>query len=145
MDRERRERVRFPPQPESVPAGRHFLTMTLLEWDLTGLVEAVALASSEVLTNAVVHARTAFEVEVRAAEHLVVSVHDGGPLWTRSAAGPSAGSVALPGWDVESGRGLALVEAVCDDWGVRRDVAGKTVWFSLAIPDGEPGAAAADR
>lgn len=145
MMRERQHRVRFPAQPESVPAGRHFLTMTLMEWDLTGLVETVALASSEVLTNAVVHARTAFEVEVRAREHLVVSVHDGGPLWTGAAAGGLPQPLALPGWDVESGRGLALVEAVSDAWGVRRDVHGKTVWFSLAIPDGGPEPAVEDR
>ncbi len=33
----------------------------------------------------------------------------------------------------ESGRGLAVVDAVAADWGVRDEVVGKTVWALLTL------------
>ena len=128
----RHERLGLPGQPQSVSTGRHFLTLTLAEWGLSPLTETVALAATEVLTNAVVHAGTPIEVVVQLAEELTVSVRDDGPPWTAEPAGP--GGVGLPPWDSEGGRGLALIEAVSDAWGVRTEPAGKTVWFSLARP-----------
>ncbi|MEV0186382.1 ATP-binding protein [Streptomyces sp. NPDC050625] len=35
--------------------------------------------------------------------------------------------------DEESGRGLLLVRAFADDWGVRPTDQGKTIWFSLEL------------
>jgi serine/threonine-protein kinase RsbW len=34
-----------------------------------------------------------------------------------------------------SGRGMALVQALADDWGVEVGPDGKTVWFSLELVD----------
>jgi hypothetical protein len=40
---------------------------------------------------------------------------------------------ALRGWepDATSGRGLRLIDSTCDEWGVREDLDGKTVWARL--------------
>ena len=35
------------------------------------------------------------------------------------------------GPDEECGRGLAIVDALADDWGTRVDDDGKTVWFTI--------------
>lgn len=126
------ERLALPAQPESVTAARHFLTLTLTAWGLTALIDKVALAVSEVLTNAVVHAQTALEVDMHVGEQLVVSVRDGSPPWAALPLGAVAST--LPEWDSEGGRGLALVQAVTDAWGVCPEHLGKTVWFTLDLP-----------
>lgn len=77
----RQERLTLPAQVESVPAARHFLSYMLGQWGLAALVDAVALAASELLTNAVVHAGTPIEVRLLVAGSLVVSVRDGRPAW----------------------------------------------------------------
>lgn len=47
-------------------------------------------------------------------------------------------STAMPksvpaGFDLEYGRGLALVEAYSDEWGVESLLPGKSVWFTLSV------------
>ena len=88
-------------------------------------VEAVPadLLLSELATNAVVHAGTAFTVDVHVNGTVRVAVGDGDP----------AGVVAIrPSRPLEEGgRGLALVDALSTDWGVTRTGVGKTVWFEL--------------
>lgn len=84
------------------------------------------LLVSELATNAVLHARSDFEVVVaRAANRLRVEVFD---LNTRL---PSF-AVAPP--DAYSGRGLLLLRELASAWGVQShsDV-GKTIWFEVAI------------
>lgn len=130
---ERDERIRLPGQYESLTAvGASFLTLTLVEWGLGLLTDALSLAASEVLTNAVLHARTPIEVAMHLSEQLVVSVHDESPPWLTEPT--DAAQTALPDWDSEGGRGLPLIEAVTDAWGVRPEPPGKTVWFSLLPP-----------
>ena len=58
--------------------GRFVATVT----PTASLSDAVALAASEVLSNAVLHARTSIEVVFDLGEQLIVSVHDGTPPWT---------------------------------------------------------------
>ena len=128
----RREHITLPPQPESVPAARHFLKMQLQQWGLQAVTDAVELAVSEVVTNAVLHARTPFEVAVLVEDDLEVTVRD------------TAGAFPVrrwpeqedprPDWDSEGGRGLALVKAVTDDCGVCTDDRGSTVWFRVDLP-----------
>ncbi|MGX1668635.1 ATP-binding protein [Streptomyces sp. NPDC055400] len=98
------------------------------------------LMAGELIANAVVHTGAPLVVCVRwAGERLRVEVTD------VDAVVPSAASA---GEDAETGRGLLLVEALADAWGVAPDRAGKTVWFEkglgstpLARPvDASPGA-----
>ena len=83
--------------------------------------DTVELLTSELVTNAVLHAGTPLEVGVAiATKHVLVTVHDLGlaPL-------PQDGSR-------EGGRGLSLVDALADHWAtVRHPSGGKTAWFSV--------------
>jgi anti-sigma regulatory factor (Ser/Thr protein kinase) len=99
---------------------------TLAEWGDTQLVEAAALLVSELVTNAVTHAGSEVHVVIgRGAAYAVLRVEVG----DFSTAPPTLG-----GFDLEamSGRGLALVEALADRWGVETHGSGKRVWFELA-------------
>lgn len=110
--------------PASVRAAREFVAATLAAWDLDDLSEVAALCTSEVATNAVRHAGSAFRlaVEARAVEVLVEveDLADGEP------------APLLPDPESESGRGMWLVTAMAARWGCDRLVSGgKVVWFSL--------------
>ena len=125
------------PEPEAVPQARAWVRSVLEGWP-EDLVDAARLLVSEVVTNAVLHARTPVTVSVKAAAAgAVFEVEDG------HAAGP------LPkhfGADSPTGRGLLLVESLAKEWGVTPTSAGKIVWFMVAAT-GDPedaGAGAAD-
>lgn len=87
----------------------------------------VALVVSELATNAVLHARTPFEVRVKVGDgHVRVEVHDGtGRRPVRRYFSDQA----------TSGRGLRLIETLCRAWGVEPDAdgAGKTVWAEVSL------------
>jgi anti-sigma regulatory factor (Ser/Thr protein kinase) len=92
------------------------------------LEEAAALLVSELVTNAVVHARSEVGLVVGRSEKravLRIEVHDG------SAQRPVPGMFEL---EALSGRGMALVEAMASRWGVESDGTGKRVWFELDAP-----------
>jgi anti-sigma regulatory factor (Ser/Thr protein kinase) len=117
----------FVPVVASVGEARRFVTDAL---HLVGCTEAVTtwarLVTSELATNAVVHARSDFEVGVGTNGQVVISVSDRAsqePVVTH--AGPAA-----PG-----GRGMLLVAGTSDAWGVEPQGSGKRVWCSSANPD----------
>lgn len=88
-----------------------------------GVVELVA---TELVSNAVTHARTASTFTVqRQARGLRVAVCDTGvPV-------PADILTALRNRDHPLGRGLALVTSLCTAWGVRANPVGKTVWAEV--------------
>jgi anti-sigma regulatory factor (Ser/Thr protein kinase) len=95
--------------------------------------EKLALLVSELVTNSVRHAGLASGDPVSVqisdrADHMRLAVHDGGRGFTPSVQDP--GPLAL------GGRGLVLVSALSDHWGVDCDAAGCTVWCEVAIEDG---------
>jgi two-component sensor histidine kinase len=116
----------FEASPISASQARDFVTHHLVDHRLLYLVDPVRLVASELATNALVHAQTAFSVTLSASDQTVLlTVEDNSlALPTRRAAhamGPS-------------GRGLAIVAIVSHDWGVSDDGAGaKAVWASFAI------------
>lgn len=86
----------------------------------------VTLVVSEMVTNAVRHASPPVALEIQAEGGRVhIAVHDGSPDPPRARPAPS---------DAEGGRGLLLVELLCEDHGVRPDPPGKTVWATLPRP-----------
>ncbi|WP_128380760.1 PAS domain S-box protein [Streptomyces cavernae] len=113
----------LPAVPESVPAGRAFLSRTLTAWDCAEPADDARLLLSEILTNAVLHAQGPIGLHLcRTATELTVEISDRSP------------HLPQPRWsaeDEESGRGLILVRSLADDWGVRPTDEGKTTWFSL--------------
>ena len=113
----------FPPESESAPAARHFVVEVSGALDMETGFRLSAL-TSELVSNAILHARTPFTVSVALRPELIrVSVTDGST------------SVPVPrrsGPDRPTGRGLRIVEALSDDWGFTRNRKGKAVWFELS-------------
>jgi anti-sigma regulatory factor (Ser/Thr protein kinase) len=98
--------------------------------------EDLALLVSELVTNSVRHAglsaRDAIGVSlVNGAGRARLAVRDGGDGFTPSLS-------AWNGPDVAGGRGLGIVDALSEAWGVKCDPEGCTVWCEVAVDDPEP-------
>jgi anti-sigma regulatory factor (Ser/Thr protein kinase) len=96
----------------------------LRTWGLAELVDDAQLLVSELVTNALQHGDQRGGIDVRLVitlKELLVSVNDG------SANRPQ---LRIADADSESGRGLFLVAALADDWGVSPD--GTTTWCTLS-------------
>ena len=120
----------MPPAVSSAAEARHFVRDTLNEWDLLDCEEVTSLAVSELVTNAVLHARSQSELVLAyAGESLRVEVHDKSPVL------PSRKHYAV---DAGTGRGMLLVEALVGTWGADLTSTGKVVWFELRIGEGPP-------
>jgi anti-sigma regulatory factor (Ser/Thr protein kinase) len=91
-------------------------------------VDVAALVVSELVTNAVEHARTSCRVAVGLGpDRLRISVRDYAP-------GPSPRPRPVD-TDRPGGRGLHLVAMLTTALGVRRHPDGKTVWAVVALPE----------
>lgn len=95
-----------------------------------------ALVMSELLSNAILHARPLPDSLVRVAwelspPSLAVMVSDGGSMTRPHASRPSLSAIG--------GRGLSIVEQLCSSWGVRADERGTTVWAVLPAPRASQG------
>jgi serine/threonine-protein kinase RsbW len=101
-----------------------------------GTCQVLALLTTELLTNAVLHGDPEGEVLLEASHHdgsFRVSVFDAGDR------GPV---VRRPGPRATSGRGVMLVATLAKEWGVLPDpVRGKTVWFTVVDGEGPLGGA----
>ncbi|MFE2425742.1 ATP-binding protein [Streptomyces sp. NPDC059373] len=108
-------------------AARQFVAGAVARWNITERVDDIQLCVSEMSTNAVVHAasQSGFTLRLLAwAQFLRVEVEDHGVgLPVRRAA-------RLEG---TSGRGLLLVEALSDGWGVVEGQGGKAVWCDFRL------------
>lgn len=114
--------------PVAVRHARSFMATTLEDWRLASLVDPAVLLVSEVVTNAVLHARTPFRLELSAsASALRTEVYDGSPAEPRLR--PADGAAT-------TGRGLLLLEAMASRWGWQPAGPGKMVWFELPVPGG---------
>lgn len=120
----RAERV-FGSSLSEVQAARQFARSTVAQWDVA--TDDVVLVTSELVTNALVHAAGAFSVSLVASDGIVtleVTDRGGGEPAVRPLSRDDAG-----------GRGLLIVAGLCRKWGVRPAPAGgKTVWAEFA-PD----------
>lgn len=115
---------------EAVREARGTVRRLLEGWGLGGLGETAELCASELATNAVLHAQSPVLLAVALRPDAVrVEVEDESP------GALSAGELVDDG--AESGRGLALVDALTECWGVEQHLAGKTVWFELRRPDAQ--------
>ena len=96
------------------------------------LVDDAMLVLTELVGNAVLHARPlrGHEISVgwrRQAGYLELWVTDGGSDSERpTPQHPSPYEV--------HGRGLTVVDAISDSWGVQRDAGSATVWARIALP-----------
>lgn len=116
------DHLHLEPLPRVVQSARSFVGEHLPDGDADTL-DTILLLTSELVTNAVIHARTAIEVGITVTTNKVlVTVHDedlGLP------------SDSYPGR--EGGRGLGLVAAMSEETATERHAGeGKTVWFRLS-------------
>ncbi|MEU4157158.1 SpoIIE family protein phosphatase [Actinoplanes sp. NPDC026670] len=114
-------------EPTSPSRVRQWMTMRLREWSVPEpVIGAAILCTSELTTNALLHAGTPAQVHIDLnAERLLVSVADTG----------TRGSVIRAHADTlaSRGRGLGLIEELSDSWGTDPTVRGSTVWFEMLL------------
>ena len=110
----------------SVSAARHYVRRVLGELGAQALEESAELGVSELVSNAVLHARTSFTVTVRTmlTGRVRIEVDDSSAAPVQ----PRHFSVAAT-----TGRGLQLVASLSFEWGIEGRAgaqgSGKTVWF----------------
>jgi anti-sigma regulatory factor (Ser/Thr protein kinase) len=118
--------------PSRIGQVRRIVSAQLRYWHLDPLIDRATLGVTELLTNVHRHARPDKTCTVKIElllDRLMVSVRDHDPRL------PVVGSVADADALATCGRGLAMVAAVSESWGVQPDgEAGKVVWFTLPTP-----------
>lgn len=133
MDERLAQRI-LPAGPEAPGNARQFLAEKLAAWGHRDLLAEAILALSELVTNAFLHGEGNITVRVTLSQVLRVAVHDSG-----------GGQPAVRNYSAAAttGRGLVLVDSLCDRWGTTPDGNGKWVWFEqdlvTAAPAGRQG------
>ncbi|MFD6279788.1 ATP-binding protein [Streptomyces sp. NPDC060209] len=111
----------------SVHVVREFVGAAVTDWGFGARLDDVLLCVSELATNALLHGvppGRGYVVRLKLDERvLTVEVHDSG-----------GGVPAVQEPVGESGRGLLLVEALADRWGVGDRDPGKVVWCAFSKP-----------
>ncbi|MCX5086496.1 SpoIIE family protein phosphatase [Streptomyces sp. NPDC056121] len=122
----------FDPVGRSVATARAFVRDTLQGWGFPDIIDDAVVLTSELVTNAVVHAGTSAEVLcLRTEDGVRVEVADRYPE-REIPLQQSAINMGNP--DREGGRGLQLCAAIATRWGVDYTPTHKLVWFQLALP-----------
>ncbi|WP_432012423.1 ATP-binding protein [Streptomyces cucumeris] len=121
---------RFSATRRGARLARLLAVQQLTDWGIVGGHDAAVLIVAELSANAALHGRVPgrdftlllrYDDEAGRLEIEVSDTHDAEPI------------PKLPASDEEHGRGLLLVEALADRWGVRdRRGPGKTVWAHVA-------------
>ena len=112
------------PTTESVPAARRFVRDLMVDSDTVADLDTASLLVTEIVTNAILHARAPMTLRVEVSADVVrIEVRDGSQLPPRvHAFAPTAAT----------GRGLRLLESLAVRWGVRPEPGGgKVVWFEV--------------
>ncbi|MFC7864375.1 SpoIIE family protein phosphatase [Streptomyces murinus] len=123
----------FEPVGRSVATARSFVRDTLQGWGFADIVDDAVVLTSELVTNAVVHAGTHAEVLcLRTDDGVRIEVSDQYPE-REVPLQNSASPMASP--DREGGRGLQLCAALASRWGVDYTPTHKHVWFQLNLPE----------
>ncbi|MEU5341246.1 ATP-binding protein [Streptomyces sp. NPDC020766] len=128
----------FTAEPEEVAALRRIMRLHLGVWGLHDITDEAQLCVSEIVSNVITHVGlgtpTTLAVSMNGT-HLRIEVHD-----PDSRALPTLLGLDL---DAEDGRGMALVDAIADRWGVQLLADRKVTWCelstSLTTPNGHSG------
>jgi serine/threonine-protein kinase RsbW len=120
------------PTPASAWSARRAVAFELLPLGLSpDILDEVAVILTELVSNALIHARPV------ASGHIYVSwaiSDDSIRLSVRDGGAESVPSARVPGPAEETGRGLVLVAALADAWGVTASVLGQSsVWASKSF------------
>jgi len=116
---------RFEATEKAAQQARHLVGQHLAAHDLPGqLAEDTVLATSELVTNAVLYGAGPLELRLRAHKaEVLVEVLDRATFQPRK---------LRPTVDDEHGRGLQIVAALSSRWGTRGTEDGKSVWCVLS-------------
>jgi DNA-binding NarL/FixJ family response regulator len=119
--------IDLPDDPASVVLARKFVREKLNSWQLDVLLDDAFVVVSELATNAIRHAGSAYRVGLsRTTTALRIEIRD---------SGPGTPEPQPPSSTAENGRGLLLVAALAASWGIdEAEPDGKVVWAELALP-----------
>jgi anti-sigma regulatory factor (Ser/Thr protein kinase) len=116
----------LPPAPTSPREARERAARELEGWGDADTRHAVILLISELVTNAVIHARSTVTIDL--------AVNDDGPVHVNvhdeSTVHPTARRHYA---DRPGGRGMHLLESLSARWGVEESRTGKSVWFEVDL------------
>ncbi len=122
--REGMSTLHLEPVVESTPVARHWIAAHLRDLP-ADVSDCAALLTSELVTNAVLHAATPLCLTLHILpDRIRVDVADGNPTFP---------SVKDYGRDAATGRGLTLFDTLASEWGVQAVDGGKIVWFELPV------------
>jgi anti-sigma regulatory factor (Ser/Thr protein kinase) len=133
----------YQPELTAAAAARRFVRDTLRLWDLTGrsacqdaLVDDAVLLTSELVTNAVLHAGTPVQVTCRLLGDrpnaaVEIAVLDRRPAQLH----PDVPHTPAEAAERTNGRGLQLPSELASVWGVTYARAAKAVWFRLGLAE----------
>jgi anti-sigma regulatory factor (Ser/Thr protein kinase) len=126
-----RDELLLVPTLTAPAAARAFIRQVCRYWELAlpdnTVVERAVLLANELVTNAVIHARTELRLRLELrGDRLHIAVRDGSPRLLRL--------VTAPDVEAQGGRGLWLVEQLAVGWGVNpHPDGGKVVWCTLNL------------
>ena len=117
--------VDLPPEPSSATRARTIAREQLEAAVSSDTIEVIALLVTELVSNAILHARTPLQLTLESRpDHVRICVED-----------HSDEQPAVRHYDADAvtGRGLALVEQLASSWGVDTTPEGKVVWCEVPI------------
>ncbi|MGV9349425.1 SpoIIE family protein phosphatase [Streptomyces spiralis] len=121
-----------------VAEAREFVHETLAQWQCDTIIEDAELGTSEIVTNALLHADSVVDLRLRQfPDRIRIEVRD------TAVAPPVPSSLAIADDEeaeqAEGGRGLMIVEHLAQRWGSSPSGRGKNVWFELSLEPEEMG------
>jgi anti-anti-sigma regulatory factor/anti-sigma regulatory factor (Ser/Thr protein kinase) len=120
-----RMELKLAPAPGATTAARQLVDRACVRWQAAHLTDVAALIVTELVANAVRHARTEMRVSLALRQHhLHIAVRDRSPLPLRRVVADD---------ELESGRGLLIVEGLATSWGSLKTAEGKVVWATLRL------------
>ena len=115
--------LQLAPDHTAAARARQFIAGTMRAWGCDEAIADAELLVSELVTNAILHARSPATVTIgRDGPQLRVAVCD---------SSPSPPRLRDYGPDAVTGRGLLLVDRIARRWGVEMNGDGKCVWFEV--------------
>ena len=122
------EHIALAPVPRAASKARAFVRRQCSSWELGELAETVILLANELVTNAIIHARTRLDLRLELrGRRLRIAVRDHGSRPVRLRAIDE---------QAEHTRGLVIVDRAAKAWGVDdQPGGGKVVWCTLDVPD----------
>lgn len=118
----------LPDGPEAAGAARRHVREQLAQWHLDDLAMTTELLASELVGNVVRHARGPIGLRLLRSGTLVCEVSDASLTMPR---------IRRASDTDEGGRGLQLINALCERWGSRYTTEGKAIWTEQPLPEGD--------